>query len=152
MSSPGDENGNTTTTTADRKRQTQLVIGLAIVFIVGFVTLNGIYRPLGPPGIDPGWQWAVNQARAAGLVFGQDIVFTYGPLAFLMAPLDVSSNLLIANIFLLVVQVLFTAVLAALFIVDRRISTITLFAVLFVVARHQGLATEGFLLLVIGLR
>jgi hypothetical protein len=151
MSSPGDENGNTTTTTADRKRQTQLVIGLAIVFIVGFVTLNGIYRPLGPPGIDPGWQWAVNQARAAGLVFGQDIVFTYGPLAFLMAPLDVSSNLLIANIFLLVVQVLFTAVLAALFIVDRRISTITLFAVLFVVARHQGLATEGFLLLVIGL-
>jgi len=151
MSSAAAENGDAAAPTADRRRQTHLVIGLALVFLVGFTTLQGIYRPLGPPGIDPGWQWAVNQAHDAGLIFGRDIVFTYGPLAYLMAPLDVSSNLLVANIFLFVVQALFIAALAALFVRDRRVSPVATFAILFVIARHQGLAIEGFFLLVVGL-
>jgi len=151
MSTATLENGDTAAPTADRRRQIHLVIGLAIVLFVGFATLFGIYRPLGPPGIDPGWQWAANQAADAGLVFGRDIVFTYGPLAFLMVPLDVSSNLLVANLFLLGVQVLFTAALAALFLRDRRLAAIMTFAVLFVIARHQGLALEGFFPLIVGL-
>jgi hypothetical protein len=151
MSSATDENGGAPAPTADRRRHIHLVIGLVLVLLIGFTTLLGIYRPLGPPGIDPGWQWAANQADNAGLVFGRDIVFTYGPLAFLMVPLDVSSNLLVANIFLLVVQLLFTATLAALFVRDRRVAAVAAFAVLFVIARHQGLAIEGFFLLVVGL-
>jgi hypothetical protein len=151
MSTATAENGDTAAPTAERRRQIHLVIGLAIVLFVGFATLFGIYRPLGPPNIDPGWQWAANQAADAGLVFGRDIVFTYGPLAFLMVPLDVSSNLLVANIFLLVVQVLFAVTLAALFIRDRRAAAVAVFAVLFVIARHQGLELEGFFALVVGL-
>ena len=152
MSTATAENGDTAAPTADRRRQIHLVIGLAIVLFVGFATLFGIYRPLGPPSIDPGWQWAANQAADAGLVFGRDIVFAYGPLAFLMVPLDISSNLLVANLFLLVVQVLFTATLTALFVRDRRyLAAAAAFAVLFVIARHQGLALEGFFPLVVGL-
>ena len=151
MSSAAAENGDTAAPTAQRRRQIQLFIGLALVLLVGFTTLFGIYRPLGPPGIDPGWQWAANQAADAGLVFGRDIVFTYGPLAFLMVPLDVSSNLLVANIFLLVVQTLFTVALAVLFVRDRRVSAVAAFAILFVIARNQGLGIEGFLPLVVGL-
>ncbi len=151
MSSAAAENGDTAAPTAQRRRQIQLFIGLALVLLVGFTTLFGIYRPLGPPGIDPGWQWAANQAADAGLVFGRDIVFTYGPLAYLMVPLDVSSNLLVANIFLLVVQTLFTVALVVLFVRDRRVSAVAAFAILFVIARNQGLGIEGFLPLVVGL-
>jgi hypothetical protein len=151
MSSAAAENGDAAAPTAHRRRQAHLVIGLALVFLVGFTTLFGIYRPLGPPGIDPGWQWSVNQAGSSGLVFGRDIVFTYGPLAFLMVPLDVSSNLLVANLFLLAVQALFTAALAALFVRDRHIPAVAAFAALFIIAHHQGLAIEGFIPLVVGL-
>jgi len=151
MSSAAAENGDAAAPTAHRRRQAHLVIGLALVFLVGFTTLFGIYRPLGPPGIDPGWQWSVNQAGSSGLVFGRDIVFTYGPLAFLMAPLDVSSNLLVANLFLLAVQALFTAALAVMFVRDRYVPAVAAFAALFIIARHQGLAIEGFIPLVVGL-
>ncbi|MDH3814116.1 MAG: hypothetical protein OEV48_06490 [Acidobacteriota bacterium] len=146
-----DESAPNQTTRSPREERLRSIVGFALIAGLSLVTLYGIYRPLGPPGIDPGWQWAVNQAADAGLVFGRDIVFTYGPLAFLMVPLDVSSNLLVANLFLLVVQVLFTAALAALFVRDRHVSAIAAFAALFVVVRHQELAPEGFLILVVGL-
>ena len=146
-----DESAPNQTTRSPREERLHSIVGFALIAGLSLVTLNGVYRPLGPPGIDPGWQWAANQAADAGLVFGRDIVFTYGPLAFLMVPLDVSSNLLVANLFLLVVQVLFTAVLAALFVRDRHLSAIAAFAALFVIARHQDLAPEGFLILVVGL-
>lgn len=35
---------------------------------------------LGPAeGLDPSWGWGVNTAAAAGLVFGRDVVFNFGP-------------------------------------------------------------------------
>jgi hypothetical protein len=134
-----------------REERIRSVVGYLLIAGLSLVTLYGIYRPLGPPGIDPGWQWAVNQAYDAGLVFGRDIVFTYGPLAFLMAPLDVSSNLLVANVFLLAVHLLFSASLVVLFRRDQRLLPIAACAVLFVVAHNQGLAIEGFVPLVVGL-
>ncbi len=133
------------------RERARAIVGYLLIAGLSLVTLYGVYRPLGPPGIDPGWQWAANQAADAGLVFGRDIVFTYGPLAYLMVPLDISSNLLVANLFLLGVQVLFTAALATLFFRDQRLAAVTAFAFLFVIARHQGLALEGFLPLIVGL-
>jgi len=134
-----------------RKEWVQLGVGFLLIAIVALLTLYSVYRPLGPPGIDPGWRWAVNQAHGAGIVFGRDIVFTYGPLAFLMAPLDISSNLVVANIFLLAIHALFAATLAALFIRDRQVTSVVVFSILFVIARNQGLEIEGFFLLVVGL-
>lgn len=34
-------------------------------------------------GLDPSWEYGINQAVSQGLVFGQDIVFTMGPYGFL---------------------------------------------------------------------
>jgi len=136
---------------SQRGDRVKLAAGIALIALAAFVTLNGVYLPFGPPGIDPGWQWAVNTAHDAGHVFGRDIVFTYGPLAFLMVPMDVSSNLVVANTFLLAIQLLFATALLKLFLHDRQLLSAATFAVLFVCARHQGLSVEGFLLLVIGL-
>jgi len=136
---------------SQRRDRLELAAGIVLIALTALVTLRGIYIPFGPPGIDPGWEWAVNTARDAGHAFGRDIVFTYGPLAFLMVPMDVSSNLLVANTFLLGIQILFAAALMTFFLHDRRLLSVAAFAVLFVCAQHQGLAVEGFLLLVVGL-
>lgn len=54
---------------------------LGITILAKFVPLN----PWIPGrGLDPSWVNALNQAVAQGLVFGRDIVFTYGPYASIM--------------------------------------------------------------------
>jgi hypothetical protein len=125
--------------------------GVAAILGAAFVTLPGLYLPLGPAGIDPGWQWAVNQANPTGLVFGRDVVFTYGPLAFLMVPLDIAHHLLTANLFYMAVQALFTAALVLLFLQLKRPASAVVFALLFVIARHQGLTLEAQILIVVGI-
>ena len=37
-------------------------------------------------GLDPSWAFALNYAHAKGLVFGRDVVFTYGPWSWLTLP------------------------------------------------------------------
>lgn len=40
-------------------------------------------------GLDPSWRIALHLAAQHGLVFGRDVIFTYGPLGFLTQPLTV---------------------------------------------------------------
>jgi hypothetical protein len=42
-------------------------------------------------GLDPSWVLGLHLAAANGLVYGRDILFSYGPLGFLMFPLLVST-------------------------------------------------------------
>jgi len=125
-----------------------IVIGILVA--ATFVTLPHVYRPLGPPGIDPGWQWAVNYAQQEGWIFGKDIVFTYGPLAFLMVPLDAGHNLVVANVFYMIVQALFAAALVAISSKTGKPVPTALFAVFYVCACHQGLSIEARLLIILG--
>ena len=49
---------------------------LVVTVIIVFVPLNPIMPSIGG---DPSWMFGMNQATAQGLVFGKDIVFTFGP-------------------------------------------------------------------------
>ena len=77
---------------------------MAAVIWYAVAQFPGRFVPLGPGGIDPAWQWVVNAAASLGIVFGRDLVFTYGPLAFLMVPLDVADNLAVASVFAIAVH------------------------------------------------
>jgi hypothetical protein len=50
-----------------------------------FLTVLAVFVPLDPlmpaDGLDNSWMFAMNQGVAQGLVFGRDIVFTFGPYA-----------------------------------------------------------------------
>jgi hypothetical protein len=50
-----------------------------------FLTVLAVFVPLNPvmpsEGLEPSWMSAMNQGVAQGLVFGRDIVFTFGPYA-----------------------------------------------------------------------
>jgi len=58
------------------------------------------------PGLDGSWIIGLNEASSRHLVYGQDIVFTYGPLGFALMPLDLGSNLVHVILFRLGLHVL----------------------------------------------
>lgn len=54
-----------------------------LVLLASLAAFVPIYPELPSNEIDPSWMLALNQALAQGLVFGRDIVFTFGPYATL---------------------------------------------------------------------
>lgn len=65
----------------------QMAIGFLFATTL-FFTAFAIFVPLAPgmpeQGLDPSWQFGMAQALEQGLVFGRDIVFTYGPYASIL--------------------------------------------------------------------
>ena len=50
------------------------------------------------PGLDQGWTVGLSMARRAGLRFGHDISFTYGPLGFAIAPTNISRSGMVISV------------------------------------------------------
>jgi len=56
-------------------------VGIFMV-LVGFFLPPFFYNSPGT-GLDPSWMLAMNAAFLRGMIFGKEVIFTYGPLAFL---------------------------------------------------------------------
>jgi len=63
---------------------------------VAVVTFPGEYLA-GESGLDPSWIWGLNAFSRSGIRFGRDLIFTYGPLGYLVRPLAVGENLALGN-------------------------------------------------------
>jgi hypothetical protein len=74
-------------------------------------TFPGFFNTLGV-GLDPSWAWAINALPYTGSLPGRDVVFTYGPLGWLLMPAAIQANLMWALAFHLVLQGLFAVGLA----------------------------------------
>ncbi len=63
-------------------RLVRRLVGFALGLLL-CVTVLAAFVPFSPSmpisGLDPSWMFAINQGVARGLVFGKDIVFTFGP-------------------------------------------------------------------------
>ncbi len=66
---------------------------LAAVVVVGFPAF--IFPSL--PELDPSWMTALNLIERDGLIFGKDVIFTFGPLGFACHPEEVGSTWLLAK-------------------------------------------------------
>jgi hypothetical protein len=88
-------------------------------------------------GLDPSWAFAVNDAHARGLIFGRDVFFTYGPLAWLTLPMDIGGNLVRGIAFQVFCWLVFTGVICWL-VFGRRIGSKRLlcFAVCLLIGRR----------------
>jgi hypothetical protein len=64
----------------------------ALLIFAGLLLFSINYGAI-QPGLDPSWGFAANQFGRGPLKFGVDLVFTYGPLAFLAVPLHVGNNI-----------------------------------------------------------
>jgi hypothetical protein len=76
--------------TGKRRRDLLRFACFSLIFAVVFVRA---FRPPAFPstGLDPSWQLALTEAHLAGLRFGREIVFTFGPLGYLAAGAAVPS-------------------------------------------------------------
>jgi hypothetical protein len=88
------------------------------------------------PGLDPSWNAGLYLAADHGLVFGRDVLFTYGPLGFLAIPqLFFSSLARIAGLYVGVIQL---AMCATFFWAARRsLNAVAAAVVAFVIAKAQ---------------
>lgn len=62
-------------------------------------------------GLDPSWKLALNIIRNNDFLFGKDYFFTYGPLGWLLYPLNVSDNIFFSACFWIVLHSCFACVL-----------------------------------------
>ncbi|MBF0487615.1 MAG: hypothetical protein HQK98_05580 [Nitrospirae bacterium] len=62
------------------------------ITIAALLSLPVVFTPLSGR-LDDSWRFALHKARLNGLVFGTDIVFTYGPLGYLTCPLYIDWGL-----------------------------------------------------------
>ena len=84
-----------------------------LLLAVTYVAVIGLPAPLAPlgTGLDPSWVLGLNLAHSHGLLAGRDMVFTYGPLGYLLYPEPLSGTPGLALIFQLGLYLLSTAAL-----------------------------------------
>lgn len=129
----------------DRRFWTSLAV--AYFFITYFPGLPG---PLGV-GLDPSWQFALNYLVDSEYVAGKDVTFTYGPLGYLLTPLDIGSNLAISMLLWFSVRIALAGMLALFGATAPWPPVILLSAVLLACARGIGLGPEKLIQLLLGL-
>ncbi len=62
-------------------------------------------------GLDPSWDFAMNYFADKGFKFGSDVIWTYGPMGYLIGSMDIGSNLMQGIIFQLFLWIFFTGLL-----------------------------------------
>lgn len=73
-----------------------------VLVLAAFLSLPNIFCPKLSLGLDSAWQHALQGASTGGAVFGRDVLFTYGPLGYLLARVPVNTfNLLLYDVFIL---------------------------------------------------
>jgi len=90
-------------------------------FLAILIYLFIVFLPLPEPirtGLDPSWAYGIAHAVQKQLIFGKDIIFTYGPLGYLIASPAFNEN------FLQIVTVRWTVYLSLFIISVFRIITI----------------------------
>ncbi|MEO8594149.1 MAG: hypothetical protein ABI759_12585 [Candidatus Solibacter sp.] len=92
------------------------------------------YWPMGRD-VDSTWRFALNFAAAHGLLAGRDIVFTYGPLGYLVFPEDMGGNLIAGLTFQTILWAVMAAILFDLFFrAGLRVRNLALFVICFALA------------------
>lgn len=79
-----------------------------VIIIVYFlwVTFPGSFGPI-QPGLDASWMYGLNYLAQSNHRFGRDVAFTYGPLGYLLVPLNIGPNLVHATVLRIVMHILF---------------------------------------------
>jgi hypothetical protein len=91
---------------ASKNKSVMFSLGLILLIIYSWLA----FLPLPQPnvvGLDPSWAYAISRAAADGLIFGKDIIFTYGPLGYLVAGATLKQNFFVILAFRILVNLAF---------------------------------------------
>jgi hypothetical protein len=133
------------------KRDVAGVALVALILSYLFVaTFPGEFGPI-RAGLDPSWVYAINEVPHTNFRFGADVVFTYGPLGFLIAPLDINGNLIVAAVLWAISQIILIGVAVHYYYRYRSAVAVAAFAAAYLLAVSFGLLYEYRLLILVGL-
>jgi hypothetical protein len=124
------------------------VVGVLAYLVLA--TFPGEFRAI-TPGLDPSWTYGINVLPHTDFRFGQDVVFTYGPLGYLLVPHHIGSNLAQAAVFWVATQAAMVALAVYHFRRNRRVAAVVLFAVTYLAAMAFGLILDNRLTLLVAL-
>jgi hypothetical protein len=125
------------------------VVGGAAAYLA-IATVPQLLVPLGR-GVDESWIYAINYLPDLGYAFGRDVLFTYGPLGYLLFPAPIGTTLPIAVGFVVLVQAALVGVVLDRYLRSRSIWLILTFVVLYLLAAGIGLSYENHALILVGL-
>ncbi|MFC1972201.1 hypothetical protein ACFLVE_02195 [Chloroflexota bacterium] len=124
----------------------------AICYLI-FITFPGFYSPI-RTGLDPSWAYGLNYLAQSGHIFGRDVVFSYGPLGYLLSPLNIGSNLIFALTLWVIVHSLFAFILIH-FLKTKRLLPFLLFIIAYIIISAIGwlwlILYEYHIVLILGL-
>jgi hypothetical protein len=72
--------------------RTRIFAGLLVILACAAASLPDRIEAFGP-GLDPSWIDSLNELARSPFAFGRDFVFTFGPLGYVLRPLDLHENL-----------------------------------------------------------
>lgn len=72
-------------------------IKAVIIMALCWIGLHSPFRAISS-GLDGSWQFGINALGSHGLRYGEDILFTYGPLGHILVPLPIDAHILQAVI------------------------------------------------------
>ena len=85
-----------------------------VCLLIAFIALTVPVIDFVPnEGLDASWIVGLNVAHARGMVFGEDMAWTYGPLGFVLLPLNMDSNWAHAQVWRLLIHLLWISCTAA---------------------------------------
>lgn len=125
-----------------------LLAKAALWLAVSFLLFPGAFIPFAT-GLDASYLYGLNALAAHDLVFGRDVVFSFGPLGFLLLP--GSPHVLAGAALRVAVHALFCAGLLVAFLRAQSVLQAACFSLLLLLATALGLTYEYHLLLVLAL-
>lgn len=122
-------------------RRLSTPVKLLPVAYLSLLAFPGAYMAAGS-GLDPSWVYGLNALALSGHIFGRDVAFTYGPLGYILDPLDMGTNLLQGLAFRFLIHLVFVLTLAHFALKPRRWIQVWLFTAAYVAAMLAGLGYE----------
>lgn len=113
------------------------IVNIIFILLYAFISFPELF-PVGDyiHGLDNSWIYYINILADSYFKFGKDVIFTYGPLGYIISAIDIHNNLIISFIFK--VTIYFINVLSLYFLIkdlnatiNRKIIAIMIFLVYF---------------------
>ncbi len=86
------------------KKKMLPILALAYFLFITFPPFP--FEPIGR-GLDNSYRYAINYLPHTNYAFGKDVNFNYGPLGYLIRPLNIGSNLIQSAIFVIMIHAMF---------------------------------------------
>jgi len=86
------------------------IMVLAFIAYYAFISFPEAYSPI-QPGLDASWMYGINYLANSGHVLDKDVYFSYGPLGFLLYPLNIGLNIPFGLLFRLIIYALLLIIL-----------------------------------------